>query len=211
MKQQIITKVTGILTLLIVCYGGFVKAQLGAPPEITAPESIPKLDVSPTGKIMIMKGTIEGKQMAIKETEVIQGYPPNQFFEDQDFQVELLDPQKKVIKTVGFKDPRVVRVIDGEGAVYIREKADFSIAVPYAIGSTNLRILPLKQTYMPSPDLIKRGVRPEQLKLPAEQIVQLEIKPLFQKFCIDKSGDADCDFLIRGKLPTIKPINQLNR
>ncbi|MGD8784467.1 MAG: hypothetical protein PVG75_08505 [Thioalkalispiraceae bacterium] len=186
--------------------------QLAAPPGITAAETVPQITLEPTGpearKLLLIKGTIDGNQLTVSETQIIKGYPPNRFAGTEDLTIELMDTQNNVMQTVGMMDPRITHILDDNGGMYLREQADFVLVVPYIRGSTAFRIKANKPRLLPSKQARQKGITIEKLTLPPVPIRSIKLKPAFEQFCDDKQNDTDCDFIIRSKaLPkTVQPL-----
>lgn len=186
-----------------------VMAQGGAPPADMAPDTIPQVQLVPSSaaarKMVLLKGVIKGQDLRVIETQVIEGFGPNRFGEADDLQIELLAADNKTVQAVGIRDPRIVHVLEDGGEMFIREEAEFQVAVPYVSGGASLRITPKQHRFLPSREAQRRGITGEALRLPVRPLDKHELVPAFQKFCAVKGADQDCTAVLKGKVPTFTP------
>ncbi len=176
----------------------------GSAPGLVEPEGLPDFRLALPSKegqkIIILKGSIRGKNLTIEKSKVATGFLPNIYISKRnDFKIELTNKQGKVIDSVPMNDPRVVHDLEEGGEMFIRNDAEFQVAIPYKKGSTGLRVKPGIQRFIPPKQSLRRGIRPDSLSLPNQVMSKLNLKPAFKSFCLDKPDDDDCNFVLKGK------------
>jgi hypothetical protein len=166
------------------------------------PERIPEVRVAPpdslVGKLILVRGRIAGREMVIDTIMVREGYSPNRITDGDDIRLTLVDGREEVVDSVDVRDPRIVHVLEPGGKTYIRENTEFLFSVPYVHGATALLIRAKRQLYAPSRAAAKRGVRPQDLRLPQGPLARIELRKPFEKFCSKRESDPECRFFAEG-------------